>query len=333
MKAVVIERPGSIAYRDVDAPEPGDSDVLVRSHAAGVCRTDLEIRDGLVPRSWVRYPVVPGHEWSGVVEATGAAVDDLAPGDPVVCEGMIPCHRCDRCRRGDTNLCLNYDQVGFTRPGGYGELVVVPRHTVHRLPPEVPLDRAVLVEPAACVYRALLRAAPVPGERAGVVGIGTLGSLALCLLGLFSPAELVAFGVRREELELAERFGATRAVLDGTAEARGLDLVVETAGAPAAIRTALDAVRDGGRVVLLGLAGSDARLELPADELAVRDVTVIGSLSYTTAAWAGVLELLAGGRIELDPIITHRFPIAAYDEAMHLLGHRKGVVAKILLCH
>src|SRR5262245_38891793 len=104
------------------------------SHKAGVCRTDIEVLNGVLDPRWIRYPCIPGHEWAGSVADTGSNVTDLRPEERVVCEGIIPCLRCRRCKAGETNLCENYDQLGFTRPGGYGEYVVVPRHVVHRLP-------------------------------------------------------------------------------------------------------------------------------------------------------------------------------------------------------
>ena len=116
---------------------------------------------------WVRFPLVPGHEWSGTIAELGEGVDDLAVGDRVVCEGMIPCNRCRRCKEGETQLCLNYDQIGFTRGGGYGEYVLVPRHVVHRLPDEVSFAAGVLVEPGSCVLRGIERAACARARRSG----------------------------------------------------------------------------------------------------------------------------------------------------------------------
>ncbi|HEU0335182.1 MAG TPA: alcohol dehydrogenase catalytic domain-containing protein [Gaiellaceae bacterium] len=343
MKAVVIEQPLDVRYVDVQTPEPGREDVLVRSRVAGVCRTDLEIAAGqLTDPRWVRFPVVPGHEWSGTVTAVGDDVAAVRPGDRVVCEGMIPCNRCRRCKAGETQICENYDQLGFTRGGGYGEYVVVPQHVVHRLPDGVSFESGVLVEPASCVLRGLERGRPSPGETVGVIGIGTLGSLAVTLARLFAPGALLAYGIREEELRFAERLGAGRAIhvaeQDPVAVTHehtggGLDLVIETAGAVDAVELATRLVRPGGRVVLLGIAGEGHMLRLPADRIMFGDMDVIGSCSYTTAVWARVVRLLEEGLVDFAPLVTHRFPAARFEDAFRLLDEREGVVAKVLLEH
>jgi L-iditol 2-dehydrogenase len=334
VRAVVIDRPNSIAYRELAEPVCGPDDVLVRSHEAGVCQTDAEIYRGELDLRWVRYPCVPGHEWAGTVVEVGNDVTGVEPGDRVVCEGIIPCNRCARCRAGDTNLCQNYDHLGFTRPGGYAELVLAPERVVHRLPDSVSFDAGVLIEPASVVLRGLERARPAPGETIGVIGIGTLGSLALQLARLYSPCELVAFGIRDEELELARQLGAERVVNVLREEPEGgFDLVLETAGATAAVDLALRLPREGGRVVLLGIAGEGRTLELTPDRLTLRDVEVIGTVSYTTASWSRTVGLVAAGLVELDQIVTHRFPAPEFERAFDLLEHREGIVGKVVLEH
>jgi L-iditol 2-dehydrogenase len=334
LKALVIDRPHEIAFRDVEPPACGPGDVLVRSHKVGLCQTDAEILRGDLDSRWVRYPVVPGHEWSGTVVDVGADVTGVEPGDRVVCEGIIPCHRCPRCRAGETNLCENYDHLGFTRPGGGSELVVAPQEVVHVLPNSVSFDTAVLIEPASVVLRGLERARPVPGERVAVIGIGTLGSLALRLARLYSPAELVALGIRDEELELARRLGADRVVNVLREEAEpGFDLVLETAGATSAVELALRIPREGGRAVLLGIAGEGRSLALEPDRLTLRDVTAIGTVSYTTASWSRMVALVSGGLVDLEQIVTHRFPAAQFERAFELLERREGIVAKVVLEH
>ncbi|MFL5864179.1 MAG: zinc-binding dehydrogenase [Solirubrobacteraceae bacterium] len=336
MKAVVVERPDQVAYREVDAPAVGPDDVLVRSREAGLCRTDVEMMTGVFtdPR-WVQFPVIPGHEWAGIVVEVGANVESVRVGDRVVCEGLIGCQRCRPCRSGETQWCERIEALGFTRPGGYAELVVVPARVVHPLPEHVSFDAGVLVEPASVVLHGLEKARPEPGEAVGVIGVGTLGSLAIALLALYSPSVIVAVGVRPEELELARQLGAGEVILAGDVQPdrMELDLVVETAGAPPAIALATQLCRPGGRAVLLGLAGDEGILTLPADRLTGKDMALIGSIAYPAAVWSRVVGLVSDRVLELDRIVTHRFPAAEFASAMQLMDDRHGIVAKIVLEH
>jgi 2-desacetyl-2-hydroxyethyl bacteriochlorophyllide A dehydrogenase len=336
MRAVVVEGPNRVSYREVQEPAVGPDDVLVRSREAGLCRTDIEMMTGVFtdPR-WVRFPVIPGHEWAGTVVEVGANVESVKVGDRVVCEGFVVCHRCRRCRSGETQWCERIEALGFTRPGGYAELVAVPEQVVHRLPEHVSFDAGVLVEPASVVLRGLEKADPKPGEAVGVIGVGTLGALAIALLRLHSPSRIVAFGVREEELELARGLGATEVVLagDGTPPAAELDLVVETAGAPVAVTLATQLCRPGGRAVLLGIAGEGLTLTLPSDLLVSEDMTLIGSIAYPASTWSRVVGLLSDRVLDLDPIVTHRFPMADFEDAVRLMDERRGIVAKIVLEH
>jgi 2-desacetyl-2-hydroxyethyl bacteriochlorophyllide A dehydrogenase len=342
MRAIVIERPNDVALRDVETPSPGPGEVRVRSVLAGVCRTDIDILTGALDPRWVRFPVVPGHEWSGVVDAAGEGVTTLAPGQRVVCEGNIGCMSCPRCRAGDTHLCQRYDAVGFTRSGGWGEYVVVPERILHALPEQVSFAAAALVEPGSCVVKALDRAQIEPAESVGVVGVGAMGALAIRIARLRSPSQIVAYGLRAEELELARMLGADEVVnvadVDAAVETErllggGLDVVVETAGAVPAVEMSTRIVREGGRVVLLGIAGSERELALPADRIPLRDLTIYGSVGYTTAAWARMVGLLREGLVDLDPIVTHRFPLERFEDAFALMDERQGVVARIVLEH
>ena len=342
MRAIVIERPNAVVLRDVETPTPGPGEVRVRSVLAGVCRTDIDIVNGALDSRWVRFPVVPGHEWSGVVDAVGVGVTAPEPGQRVVCEGNIGCTSCRRCRAGDTHLCESYDAVGFTRSGGWGEYVVVPARVLHSLPDHVSFDAAALVEPGSCVVKALERARIEPAESVGVVGVGAMGALAIRIARLRSPSCIVAYGLRDEELELALRLGADAVVnvaqQDAEGETRrlvgsGLDVLVETAGSVEAVELSTRLVREGGRVVVLGIAGRDRELTLPADRIPLRDLTVYGSVGYTTAAWAHMVDLLRERLVDLDPIVTHRFPLERFEDAFALMDERRGVVARIVLEH
>jgi L-iditol 2-dehydrogenase len=328
-RALVIDSPGSIALQDAPELVPGPGEVVARPVYTGVCGTDLELLAGVVDPAYVRYPLVPGHEWSGVIEAVGPGVTGLEPGQRVIAEGIIPDRTCAECVQGHTNLCAAYDEIGFTRAGAAADQVLVPAQVVHVLADSVSLLEAALAEPAAVAWRAIRRGDPVPGERVAVVGDGTLAMITAHLLGLYSPAELVVCGQRPAQAELAAELGATRFSV-GDPGGR-FDLVIEAAGPAGAVERALGLARRGGRVVLLGLAGNDVTARFPIDDVVNRDLRISASFSYTSAAWAELTALLGSGRIRLAPLVTHRFPLDAYKEAFEVLRESSGRRGKVML--
>jgi L-iditol 2-dehydrogenase len=338
-RALVISSPGLIGLRDVDELVPGPGEVVARPVHVGVCGTDLELLAGVVDPAYVRYPLVPGHEWSGVIEAVGPGVTGLEPGQPVIAEGIIPDRVCAECVQGHTNLCDVYDELGFTRAGAAADQVLVPAQVVHVLGAEVSLLEAALAEPAAVAWRAIGRGRPRPGERVAVVGDGTLALIATHLLALYSPAELVVCGQRPAQAALAAELGATRFELDLANDAHPstpapvgrFDLVVEAAGTAGAVERALSLARRGGRVVLIGLAGNDVKAAFPIDDVVNNDLLISASFGYTSAAWAEVTALLRAGRLSLAPLITHRFPLDEYERAYQVLRESFGPRGKVIL--
>ncbi|MGD0555079.1 MAG: alcohol dehydrogenase catalytic domain-containing protein [Streptosporangiaceae bacterium] len=328
-RALVIRPPGSISLEDVAELVPGPGEVVARPVHVGVCGTDLELLDGVVDPAYTRYPLVPGHEWSGVIEATGPGVTGLAPGTPVIAEGIVPCGACDLCARGDTNLCLTYDELGFTRAGAAADQVLLPARLVHPLPPDASLLDAALAEPAAVAWRGIGRGHPRPGEDVAVVGDGTVALIAAHLTRLYSPASLVMFGQREAQAPLATALGVT-SFETGLVPAR-FDLVIEAAGSASAVERAIGLARRGGRVVLLGLAGTEARAAFPVDDVVNNDLLIAASFGYTSASFAEVAALLGSGQIDLRPLITHRFPLSQFEEAYRALRAPDGVRGKVML--
>jgi threonine dehydrogenase-like Zn-dependent dehydrogenase len=157
---------------------------------------------------------------------------------------------------------------------------------------------------------------------------------------LFAPRLVVAYGIREEELDLARLLGADVTVLVGEEDAEaatralgGLDLVLETAGAVAAVELSTRLVREGGRVVLLGIAGEGKLLEIPADRIVLRDLSLVGSVSYTTAVWSRFMALLGTSLFDLQPVVTHRFRADEFERAFELMERREGIVGKVVLEH
>jgi 2-desacetyl-2-hydroxyethyl bacteriochlorophyllide A dehydrogenase len=328
-RALVITSPGIIGLQDAPELVPGPGEVVARPVHTGICGTDLELLAGVVDPAYVRYPLVPGHEWSGVIEAVGPDVTGLEPGQPVIAEGIIPDRICAECVQGNTNLCVVYDELGFTRAGTAADQVLLPAQVVHVLGDSVSLLEAALAEPAAVAWRAIGRGHPRPGERIAVVGDGTLALITAHLLRLYSPAELVVVGQRPAQAALAAELGATEFTVEMPDER--FDLVIEAAGSAGAVERALGLPRRGGRVVLVGLAGNDVKAAFPIDDAVNNDLLISASFAYTSAAFAEVAALLSAGQISPAPLITHRFPLEDYAKAYEVLRAGSGCRGKVML--
>jgi threonine dehydrogenase-like Zn-dependent dehydrogenase len=337
MRALVVDRPGMSAVRQVPEPVPGPGEVLVEVAAAGICGSDLEVLDGRRPAAYVDYPVVPGHEWAGRVLAAGPGVKDVGPGDPVVAEGLRACGVCDRCAEGRTNICTAaYAETGFTHPGALAERLVVPAGLLHRLPANRPVEPAALLEPAACVASGLLEAGmPLPGSRVAVVGDGPLGLLALLLLRTTAPAELVLVGARPGRSAFGPGCGATqvvaatdRAALAGMAGR--FDMAVEASNAPAGSATAVSLLRRGGSAVLLGISGAQQPVIDP-DTVTLNQLRLQGGFAASRNAWRWVVRLYSEGILDPAPLVTHHFPLEEVEGAFSALTAPDGGAVKILV--
>ncbi|WP_326606613.1 zinc-dependent alcohol dehydrogenase [Streptomyces sp. NBC_01800] len=332
-RSVTIERPGEHRLTSGPVPEPGPGEVRVRVVAAGICMSDREVYDGHRDPAYVRYPVVPGHEWSGVVDALGAGVDPALLGRRTVAEGFRSCGSCERCRSGETSLCTSgYDETGFTRPGAFADHVVVPARLLHPLADDADLRAAALLEPAAVVAAAVRAGAPEPGERIAVVGAGTLGLLAVQLLSAMSPGELTVIDPRDERAGRSLAFGASEARTPKEAtEVRGrYDLVVETAGAPSTAAEACLLARRGGRVVLTGMFAPGAAGIDPV-HLSLSQLTVRSVFGAPSAAWSYAVRAFTAGLLDPAALITHEFPLERFADAVALVGGGGPATGKVLL--
>ncbi len=337
MRAFVVAAPGRFAVEEVDEPRPGPGEVAVEVEATGICGSDLELLDGTRPAAYVRYPVIPGHEWAGRVVEVGPGVAGLAPGDPVVAEGLRSCGVCPRCAEGRTNLCTApYAETGFTHPGALAERVVVPARLVHRLPAGRPLELAALLEPAACVANGLLEAGmPRPGSRLAVVGDGPLGLLGLLLLRTMSPAELVLVSRRPARGLAGKDCGATLVVDSKDAAALAdlagrFDLVVDTTSTPEGPASTLGLLRRGGTAVLLGISG-EGKATIDPDTITLGHLRVYGIFAASRAAWQWAVQLFATGGLDPAPLVTHRFALDDLPEALETLRSPSGGAIKVLV--
>lgn len=339
MRAYRVERPGLAGLVDVPVPIPGAGEVLVRVEAVGICGSDLELVRGTRDPAFCRFPVVPGHEWAGAVVEPSGAYRDLPAGTRVVVEGHHYCGTCVQCRGGRTHLCLHYDEYGFTRDGGYGEYVAARGDLCHVMT-RVPCEIAACTEPTACALHAVERSQLTTDDRVVIIGAGPIGLLAAACASALRPARLVLADIRDDTFGAARTMGAsdtvcapasalTAAVLDRLAGPA--DLVIEAAGHPQAQRTAMEVLARGGRLTVLGIAGTHRTLPLNFDPLVFRDAQVQGVFAYPSAVFSRAARLIDDGVIDPTPLLTHRLPLTQVERALTLLGGRTEPAIKIVL--
>ncbi|MFF0807232.1 zinc-dependent alcohol dehydrogenase [Streptomyces albogriseolus] len=329
--AVVVEAPGQHRLVPHEPRRPAAGEALVRVHAVGICGSDREVYQGNRPEGYVRYPLTPGHEWSGTVTAVGDGAPASLVGRKVVGEGFRNCQVCDRCHAGETTLCTaGYEETGFTRPGAMAPTLTLPARLLHPLPDGADLTAAALLEPAACIAAAALKARAVPGERVAVVGTGTLGMFAVQFLKAASPAELLVVGTRDDREALSRRFGATDFRTKDRPLPDDCDVVIETAGSADAARTAAGLLRRGGRLVLTGIPapGADG---LDPTGLVVRQLEVHTVFGAPPDAWAHTVRMFGAGLLDPLPLVTHELPLADFPDAIELVGSGDPKVGKVLL--
>lgn len=309
MKAVVVTTDHDLVVREWQEPTPGPGEVLVTPLLVGLCGTDLELVDATIDPAYVRYPLVLGHEWVGRLKSAHATLGPA--GTNVVVEGIVFCGKCDECRRGDTNRCAIYDEIGFTRPGALANVISVPEDLVHPLGDDVAIDNAVLTEPMAVVWRALTRLPLREGLKVAVIGDGTIALLSAHMVQLFQPATTTVFGRREEQRDLALEAGAT--AFATTAPTTQFDLVIEASGSVDGVTTALEHCARGGMVILLGLPPHGSVVAFGPDDLVNNDLIIQASFSYTRKSFTDVVRRV--NALELRPgfLLTHRY---AFDDAV-----------------
>ncbi|GAB3301514.1 zinc-dependent alcohol dehydrogenase [Parasphingorhabdus pacifica] len=332
-RAVTIEAPGDLRVVPVEPRPPDPGEALVKVAWSGICGSDREVFTGVRPRDFVRYPVVPGHEWSGTVAEVGAGVPNGLRGKPVVGEGFRSCRACSACRRGDNNLCSGaYDETGFTQPGAWADYLTLPAHSLHVLPESACLRAAAVLEPAACVAAACLKLGSVPGERVAIVGGGSLGLLAAQLLAATSPAEVFLVHPSRNRSDLAEACGATKLITPAEAERHlgGFDAVLEAAGASGTADLACRLSRRGGRVVLTGITAHDESPP-PPSRLVLSQITVHTVFGAPSHAWTYAVRAFTSGALDPGLIVGRELDLDDASAALRILDEERDRTVKILL--
>lgn len=327
MKALTVSRPGAWAVVD-DAPVPhaGANQMQVQVKAVGICGSDLHILAGEFPPT--PYPIVPGHEFAGVVTEVGEGVADLALGDRVAVDPSLFCGRCRHCRAGRGNLCASWGAIGDTVDGAFAEYVVVPARNAYRMPDEMSFAAGALVEPTSCVVHGLRRLALRPGSELLILGGGTIGLSLLQAAKRSGAAAVDVVDTDASRLERARTFGADHVALDAGELLRrrghGYEYAIEATGVPAAGRAALDALDRGGTLLIFGVAAEHATLDVSPFRVYNDELTILGSMAVLDS-FAPALRMLAAGAIDAERMVTHTFELDAFDEALATMRGRQGL--------
>jgi len=323
-----VVTPGSIEIQDVPDPTPGPVDVVVKPAAVGICGTDLHIMDGeFAPE----FPIVPGHEFAGEIVEVGSAVTGYAIGEQVAVDPSLYCGYCYYCKRARGNQCENWGAIGVTVSGGAAEYVSAPMANLFKLPAHLAAKDAALIEPLSCAVRGFDVLPRNMADNYLIYGSGTMGLMMLELAKRAGAASVSMVDLNPERLETAQTLGCSAAVTNADELVdmpRGWDVVIDCTGVEPAIRDGLTRVGRGGTFLQFGVASYDARVAIEPYDIYRREITITGSMAVLHS-FDRAGSLLAGGVLNPEIFVSHRFPLSSYAEALGQF--RAGVGRKIMI--
>ncbi len=319
MKALLLKNYKELELVDMPKPEPGPNEVRVRVKACGICGSDVHGWDGSTGRRIP--PLVMGHEAAGEVDAVGSAVKGFSEGERVTFDSTVSCGTCFFCSQGSINLCDNRQVLGvacqeFSRNGAFAEYVLVPQNIIYKLPDSLPYEHAALIEAVSIAVHAVNITPKKLGGTAVVVGTGMIGLLIVQAVKLAGYTRVIAVDLDDAKLQVAKDFGATDTLNPKNADVparvaemtagHGADVALEAVGASGPIKTAIQSVRKGGSVTLVGNVSPN--VEIPLQMVVSRQIRLQGSCA-SNGEYPECIDLLSRGLIQVAPIISALAPL------------------------
>ncbi|MGZ5959355.1 MAG: zinc-dependent alcohol dehydrogenase [Myxococcaceae bacterium] len=337
MRQAVMTAPGRIEFRDVPVPEPIAGQVLLRMKRIGVCGSDIHVFHG--KHALTPYPVVQGHEVSGVVERTGPGVNGLAPGDPVTLQPQVTCGTCYPCTHGAYHICDALKVMGFQTTGAASEFFAVDAAKVLKLPKGMSFEHGAMMEPLAVAVHALGRGGGAAGKKVLVLGAGPIGNLVAQAARGTGAAAVTITDVSDYRLELAGRCGIEarvnpskvdlrRAVREQLGEAKA-DLILECVGIQKTIEQALEVARKGTDIVVVGVFGDRPVVDLGTVQ--DRELRLTGTLMYQEPDWRKAIALVEQGKVMLQPLVTDHFDFTDYLAAYRYIDGNRERAMKVMI--
>jgi len=341
MKAVVkTEAAPGAKFMDVDVPELGPRDVLIKVKAAAICGTDIHIYDWTpFAQARIKPPMIFGHECSGEVVKVGSQVTSHKPGDLVAVETHIPCEECYMCQTGSQHICEKMAIIGVHTDGVFAEYAKIPITCCWRLPRDANPDLGAILEPIGVAVNGALKG-DINNKSVAVFGCGPIGQFCLGAVAVWGATKIFAVEPNQYRLNMARKLIPNATFLDPTKDdvvktirdatgGRGVEVSIELSGNTKAAKMAFQVVAKGGRVSLVGLPSEPVELELTTD-IIYKEAKVFGStgrLMWQT--WYDIQKLLDSGKFDPMPVITHRMPLADFAKGLELA--KSGEAGKILL--
>lgn len=340
MKALLLSKYCSLEIADLPVPIPGPDEILVRVAACGICGSDVHGYDGSSGRRIP--PIVMGHEAAGTVAAVGNNVKNFSEGNRITFDSTVYCGSCDNCLRGDVNLCDNRQVVGvscgdYRRAGAFAEFVVVPARIAYRLPEILPFEEAAMLEAVSVALHAVALAGVRPQDKALVVGAGMIGLLTVQALHAAGCSQIYVTDVDQTRLNLADEFAIATSLLAGpnlipqtmaATNGNGMDVVIEAVGINATVASAIDSVRKGGTVVLVGNVSPE--VTLPLQKVVTRQIRLQGSCA-SAGEYPRAIELVSNSAIRVKPLITAVAPLEEGPRWFERLHARAPNLMKVVL--
>jgi threonine 3-dehydrogenase len=338
-----IERGPGAELVEIPVPEPDEGEVLIRVHAASICGTDLHIYDwNRWAQERLRLPMTFGHEVAGYVAAVGPEVHHMQPGAFVAAETHLACGHCSTCQTGRAHICENLRILGVDTEGAFAQYLVLPAENAWVVGEGIPPDVASIMEPFGNGVHATFGSGggeDIATNTVAVIGCGPIGCFAVGIARSLGAWKVIAIEPNRDRRAIAEKMGADQlidpvsqdpaaSVLEAT-KGSGAEVVLEMSGNPAAIDQGTRMLARGGRMSLLGLPPGPVTLDLN-DEVIFKEARlqgITGRLMFRT--WQQTTTLLSTGRVDVTPVITHRFPLERFEEAFAVAG--SGDAGKVIL--
>jgi L-iditol 2-dehydrogenase len=341
MKALLLTEYSKLEMADVPVPQPAANEVLIRVEACGICGSDVHGYDGSSGRRIP--PLVMGHEAAGTIESVGSGVQKFHKGDRVTFDSTIYCGKCEFCLKGEMNLCGHREVLGvstteFRRAGAFADYVVVPELVLHALPASVPFAEAAMVEPLAVAVHAVAISNIPRGSSALVVGAGMIGLLVLQALKEAGCSQIIVSDIDDTRLKLARELGATSTInaktSDSVAEIKkltngaGVDFALEAVGSTPTVKAAIESVKRGGTVTLIGNIAPT--VEIPLQIVVSRQIRLQGSAA-SAGEYPQAIDLIASGAVIVKPLISAVAPLEDGAQWFTRLHNREANLMKVVL--